>query len=132
MVPHYPEARYRLVAAEEVQEPMLRKLGAQKVVPHYREVTAVLQTGEFDLLHFAGHGGADGGHITGAAVLLEGSFQPVNGGQGYVTEPLAATVVAQKARLCGPDHSRPAALPTAERSAGPATESLSPLNSGSS
>jgi len=107
VVPHYPEARYTLQAAEQTEEPMLVAMGAQKIVPHYREVTAALGSGEFDLLHFAGHGGADGANIAEAAVLLEGSYQPVGGGQGYVTEPLAATVVAQKARLCGPDRNRP-------------------------
>lgn len=107
VVPHYPEPSHRLPSAEEKEETMLRELGAQKVVPHYREVTAVLQTGEFDLLHFAGHGGAESGQIVGAAVLLEGSFQSVNGSRCYVTEPLAATVVAQKAKLCGPDRNRP-------------------------
>ncbi len=103
VVPHYPEPRYRLQAAEEVEELMLTRMGAEKIAPHYREVTTALQSGGFDLLHFAGHGGADGGNIAGAQVLLEGSFQPA----GYVTEPLSADVVAQRAQLCGPDRNRP-------------------------
>jgi hypothetical protein len=107
VVPHYPDPRYRLGAAEGVEEPMLVELGAQKIVPHYREVTAALGSGEFDLLHFAGHGGAEGGNIAGAAVLLEGSLQPGGGSQAYLTEPLAADVVAQKVKLCGPDGNRP-------------------------
>ncbi|OUL97992.1 DUF7379 domain-containing protein [Variovorax sp. JS1663] len=107
VVPHYPEPRFRLRAAEQVEEPMLVALGAKRVEPHYRDVTATLQSGGFDLLHFAGHGVADGSSIDGAAVLLEGSYAQAGGAQRYVTEPLAAPVVARKAKLRGPDNNRP-------------------------
>jgi hypothetical protein len=107
VVPHYPDKRYRLGAAENVEEPMLVAMGAEKIEPHYRAVTAALGSGEFDLLHFAGHGTADAGNIATAAVLLEGSYQNVRNVPTYITEPLAASVVAQQAKLCGPDHNRP-------------------------
>lgn len=106
VVPCYPDPRYRLSAAEELETPMLDKMGATPVVAHYRDVIAALQSGEFDLLHFAGHGCGDG-NAANAAVLLEGSFAQVGGEQRYVTEPLAASVVAQKAKLRGPDNNRP-------------------------
>lgn len=107
VLPHYPEPQYRLLAAEGTEEPMLQAMGATPVEPHYRQVTAALQSGEFDLLHFAGHGVADGAQITRAAVLLQGEHQTLAGKLCYVTEPLAAAVVAQKARLRGPDGNRP-------------------------
>jgi hypothetical protein len=107
VVPHYPDPRYRLAAAEDVEEPMLVGMGAEKIEPHYRAVMAALVSGEFDLLHFAGHGTADAGNIATAAVLLEGSNQTVGGTLAYVTEPLAASVVMQQAKLCGPDRNRP-------------------------
>ena len=107
VVPHYPDPRYRLAAAEEVEEPMLIAMQAQKIEPHYAQVKAALASREFDLLHFAGHGGAESGSIGDAALLLEGAYESVAGEQRYVTEPLPVANVAINARLRGADGSRP-------------------------
>lgn len=110
VIPHYPEPRYRLPAAEQVEEPMLVNMAAQKIEPHYPQVKAALMSGEFDLLHFAGHGGAEAGSINDAVLLLEGTYQTVDGERRYVTEPLPVDNVATNAKLRGADGNRPLVL----------------------
>ncbi len=107
LVPHYPEPRYRLAAAEQVEEPMLVALGAQPIEPHYASTRDALKAGGFDLLHFAGHGGADSGKIGDSALLLEGVYLVTAGKRSYVTEPLSVNMVSTIARLRGVDGSRP-------------------------
>jgi CHAT domain-containing protein len=62
-------------------------------------VLALLQSGEFDLLHFVGHGTASTNEIVDAQLLLEGS---VDTHENYCREPLRVSVVARYLRC---DHS---------------------------
>lgn len=107
VIPHYPEARYRLAAAETIEEPMLVGMQLKRIEPHYPQVKAALAAGGFDLLHFAGHGGAETGNIGDAIILLEGSYQSIEGTQRYVTEPLSVDAVRSNARLRNDDGHRP-------------------------
>lgn len=63
--------------------------------------------GRFDLLHFAGHGGATGGSVSDAKIFLEGSMeQDEQGNPVFVPEELSSDTVAAFGQLAAKD-SRP-------------------------
>jgi CHAT domain-containing protein len=103
LCPDYPDPELRLATTRQEAEFLTTRLGASPVTPNEREVRALLQDGGFDILHFAGHGQADAGDIANAKILLEGRRE--NG--VYVPATLSATTVDQRARLAGPDGSKP-------------------------
>jgi CHAT domain-containing protein len=63
--------------------------------PQPTPVRNVLETGSFDLLHFAGHGLAEQGNIANAKLMLQGRVE--NG--KYVQSYLSATTVEQYSNL---------------------------------
>ena len=103
LCPDYPDPGLRLAQTREEVEFLTDRLGASPVAPNERDVRALLQDGRFDILHFAGHGQADSDDIANAKILLEGRRE--NG--RYVPATLSATTVDQRARLAGPDGSKP-------------------------
>ena len=104
VIPHYPDDRYRLVAAETVEEPMVKTtINASRIEPHYPMVKEALNGSGIDLFHFAGHGGAEFRRIDNAIMLLEGDIVD----QEYQTEPLMARTVDSEAVLRGKDGRRP-------------------------
>ena len=110
VIPHYPDTRWRLPSAEEVEEPFLKKtLGAKAVKPLQADVIDLLQTpGSVDLLHFACHGSAEPGDIDASALLLEGEIVQTPQGPAWAKESLLASTVALYAgNLRGPDGARP-------------------------
>src|SRR5262249_47477711 len=70
-------------------------LGAHNVPPHHSDVLSLLRSGDFDLLHFVGHGMAATHNISDAQLLLQGSSD----GDQYYQEPLRVSVVAQNFRF---------------------------------
>lgn len=103
VIPKYPHPDYRLPGAE-AEEPFLRdKFKATPVDPRPKPVRTILETGGFDLLHFACHGVADSQNIARAELLLEGRIE----GQNYVTEKLRATTIENLNHLVGTDGVRP-------------------------
>lgn len=111
VVPHYPDASWKLTSAEEVEEPYLRTtLGAVPVRPSdHANVLALLQgPAAFDLIHFACHGEADLGDIGSSQLLLGGEIVVGSDGKrNWVQDPLEASTVRQFANLRGADGSRP-------------------------
>lgn len=66
-------------------------LGSIEVTPNYWDALALLKSGSFDLLHFAGHGCASGDDIADAHILLAGRHD----NHLYVEEPLEVSVIRQ-------------------------------------
>ena len=111
VVPHYPDASWKLTSAENVEEPYLKEtLGAVPVSPpDHASVLALLQgPAAFDLVHFACHGEADLSEIGSSQLLLQGEIlTESNGTRGWAQDPLEASTVRQFANLRGLDGSRP-------------------------
>jgi hypothetical protein len=103
VVPSYPPP-LELPQTRSEQAFLERAVGSTGVVPHHREVLALLKDGSFDLLHFAGHGRASGDDIADAQVLLAGRRE----GGRYVEEPLRVSVVRHNFHRPPPDAPAPA------------------------
>ena len=79
------------------------RFGATKVTATPTGVRTLLRSGEFDLLHFSGHGAADPDDILDAKLLLQGLKR------GGTVEPqyLGATTVSENASLGREGRARP-------------------------
>jgi len=95
VIPHYPDARYRLLQAEQEVQFLEQLFQATAIEPQPIAVRKALESTSFDLLHFAGHGHADVNITTSAKLLLEGRIE---NGQ-YIHTYLSATTVGQFSRL---------------------------------
>lgn len=102
LCPDYP-ANLRLPQTRAEADFLVASLGAVPVPAHEREVRALLRDGDFDVLHFAGHGQADAGDIANAKIHLEGRME----GKTYIPATISASTVDQQARLAGPERSKP-------------------------
>jgi N-acetylmuramoyl-L-alanine amidase len=103
VIPDYPE-RDALPATKEEKTFLEEQLHATPVEPQPSVVMDLLrEPGGFDVLHFAGHGGADSGEIGDAKLLMQGSDE----GVAHVDAYLRARVVRAYARLEGADGARP-------------------------
>lgn len=91
MIPHYPDSRYRLPQAEQEYQFLETKFAAKPVEPQLPPVRQLLAEGNFDLLHFAGHGLAEQTNIANAQLMLQGRIE--NG--RYIPAYLTATTVEQ-------------------------------------
>jgi len=118
VVPDYPAASgYHLDGTATEATYLSRLLGATPLDPHLEPVRRALSGPEgFDLLHFAGHGGATGGGIQDAVILLEGAMALDSNGQPafdtnnqpvYDMELLRSTTVNSVAQLQAKDGDRP-------------------------
>jgi CHAT domain len=103
LCPDYPDPDMRLPQARTEADFLAASFGATPVPPNDREVRALLRAGGFDILHFAGHGQADGEDFANARIFLEGRRESGR----YIASTLSATTVDQQARLAGPDGSKP-------------------------
>lgn len=103
LCPDYPHPRLRLTETRAEAQFLTDLLGASAVTPRERDVRALLRNGDFDVLHFAGHGLADSSDIANAKILLEGRYEE----GAYIGSSLSVTTVGQQARLARPDGSRP-------------------------
>jgi hypothetical protein len=102
VVPDYPaDSGLTLPATAEEARLISEELGG-KPIPADSEsvVDALAKPGSFDLLHFAGHGEAEG---SSARILLTGRID----GDSYVPDSLFDTTVGQYARLQAKDGRRP-------------------------
>lgn len=96
LTPPYPLPEFQLPAALAEGDYLRNALGAKEVEAKLRTVLNLLgQQGSFDVLHFAGHGAADGTNITEARIMLTGE---IRSGQ-YYPEYLDASLVRSYAKL---------------------------------
>jgi hypothetical protein len=98
LCPDYPDPDLHLPQTRGEAQFLADHLGGSMVAANEHDVRALLRTGSFDILHFAGHGIADSGDIANAKILLEGRRES----GAYIRSYLSATTVAQQARLAGP------------------------------
>jgi len=103
LCPDYPDPDLHLSQTRGEAQFLADHLGGSVVAANEHDVRALLRTGSFDILHFAGHGIADSDDIANAKILLEGRRE--NG--TYIRSYLSATTVAQQARLASPDGVKP-------------------------
>ena len=104
VIPDYPHPDDRLPATADEAEYLRRVFQATPVAPHALPLRQILrQPGEFDLLHFAGHGLAEQDDIANSQIQLQGR---VENGQ-VIPEYLSSTAVTSQGRLKGPDGNRP-------------------------
>jgi CHAT domain len=96
IAPDYPQP-HRLKESASESGHLRKRLGAQDVEPHHHAVLALLRAGEFDLLHFVGHGAAASQSIADAQLLLQGTSVD----ERYFLEPLRVSVVEQNFRCSG-------------------------------
>jgi hypothetical protein len=101
--PHYADPKLDLPSARREAKFLDNLLGARLVPPGESEARKLLRSGDFDILHFAGHAHADSGEIANSKLLFEGRMA----GQTYVPSSISATTVEQLARLAHQDGSRP-------------------------
>lgn len=91
VIPNYPDNRYRLPQAEQESQFLEQHFGATAIPAQPTSVRLLLEQGDFDLLHFAGHGLADQENIANAKLMLEGRVEKNN----YVPTYFSATTVEQ-------------------------------------
>ncbi len=103
LCPSYLDPAYVLTQTAAEERFLTDRLAATPVGPGADDVRTLLRSGDFDLLHFAGHGQAKGSDITTASILLAGRKR----GTTIVPQLLTATAVAENARLRGPDGTGP-------------------------
>lgn len=102
--PDYLDPAYALTETAVEAAYLADRLAAAAVPATEREVGSLLRSGDFDVLHFSGHGLADPADVAAAKIMLTGR----KGRGGSVTpQYLTATAVAQNARLRRPDGSGP-------------------------
>jgi hypothetical protein len=105
VVPDYPDPRYVLAETPAEADFLVRSFGAKPVAPKAESVIALLKKrNRVDLFHFAGHGGATGGGVEDARILLQGRIDPdvPAGTDPYVTDELAARRIRQEGNLADP------------------------------
>ncbi|MEO1396453.1 MAG: CHAT domain-containing protein [Cyanobacteria bacterium J06634_5] len=102
-IPHYPVTQYRLPQAERESKFLEESFQAQAIPPNSKAVRKLLQSGNFDLFHFAGHGRAEQNNISNAKLLMEGRLD----GNHYIHSYFSSTTVEQFSRLKSSDGNRP-------------------------
>jgi hypothetical protein len=106
LVPEYPDPRYTLTATETEARYLSKTFGARPVKPETARVMTLLRTrNRVDLLHFAGHGGATGGGVEDARILLQGRIDQdaPAGTDPYITDELSARRIRQEGNLADPE-----------------------------
>ncbi len=92
LCPDYLDSRWRLEESAAEAAYLKDRFGAEPVAATERDVLALLRKGDFDLLHFSGHGLCDPGDVASAKIMLAGR----KGRGGAVTpQYLSATTVSQ-------------------------------------
>ena len=103
VIPNYPNKLYYLPQAQEESRYLEKTFNAQPVEPKSKSVRRLLQTGAFDLLHFAGHGEADQNSIGDSKLLMQGRIEK----KKYIHDYLSATTVKEFSHLSSQDKNRP-------------------------
>ncbi len=98
LCPAYLDPAYALAGTEQEADYLAARLGAIPVKATPTDVRRLLRRGDFDLLHFAGHGLADQSDIADAKVLLQGRKR----GKTVVPQYLSATNVTENGRWTAP------------------------------
>jgi CHAT domain len=93
LIPHYGNNSYRLPQAEQEVPFLKQTFQATAIAPTPLAVIQALQSSDFDLLHFAGHGQAEPG--APAKLLLEGKHNTTT----YIPSDISATTVSQYCRF---------------------------------
>jgi CHAT domain-containing protein len=104
IIPNYPDPDAKLPEAEQEFSFLRDTFAAQPVEPQEIAVRALLASGDFDLLHFAGHGAAPMTEILDAAVLLQGRVEQSGGQRKYLPATLDTKTVKAFAHLESPDN----------------------------
>lgn len=110
LIPQYPaDSGLALPNTAAEGQYLAATFGATPIDPHPGPVRRVLVgPGSFDLLHFAGHGGATGGSVSDARILLEGSMTRDDQGNSlFVPEELSSGIVEAFGQLRAKDGNRP-------------------------
>lgn len=95
VIPHYPDPRYCLPQAEQEFQFLEQTFQAKEVKPKSPIVRQLLESGDFDLLHFAGHGMAEQNNIDNASLLMQGRIE----GSRYIFDYLSAVTVKEYSKL---------------------------------
>jgi hypothetical protein len=106
LTPAYPDDRYVLQEPPKEAEFLERLFGARAVPAQSEPVIALLsRRNKVDLFHFAGHGGATGGSVQDARILLQGRIdkQAAPGMDPYITDELSAMQIRQQGKLADPE-----------------------------
>ncbi|WP_347354077.1 CHAT domain-containing protein [Intrasporangium sp.] len=99
LCPAYLDPAFVLAETGLEAQFLARRLGATPVKATPTDVRRLLRRGDFDLLHFAGHGLADPTDIFDAKVLLQGRRR----GNSVLPQYLTATTVSENGRWTAPD-----------------------------
>ncbi len=103
LCPDYLDPRFVLAAATMERQFLVDHFGASEVTATPSGVRKLLRSGEYDLLHFSGHGAADPDDILDAKLLLRGRRRA-----GTIeAEYLGATTVSENAGRAAEDHTGP-------------------------
>lgn len=92
--PVYADPMFSNQQGQLEQAYLHERFRAEPVTPTPTAVRTLLRSGDFDLLHFAGHGAASSDDILGAQVLLQGRRR----GRTIEQQYLSAMTVSQNAR----------------------------------
>ncbi len=103
LIPDYLDPAYVLAHTAAESEFLTDRFGATPLRATPAGVRKLLRSGDFDLLHFAGHGMADPADIADAKVLLQGRRKA----GAVIQEYLSATTVSENAAWAKPGAARP-------------------------
>ncbi len=91
IIPQYPIAKYQLPEAKQECKLLIDNFQAVLVEPQQKPVLELIKAGQFDLLHFAGHGLVNLKNMTSSKLMLEGRLE----GKNYIKNYLNSTIVEQ-------------------------------------
>ncbi|MDN5790798.1 MAG: caspase family protein [Micrococcales bacterium] len=103
LIPDYIDPAYALTQTAAEGKFLSDRFGATPLPAQPNDVRKLLRSGDFDLLHFSGHGIADPVDIAEAKVLLRGRRR----GNAILPQYLSATNVSENATWTRRDQSRP-------------------------
>lgn len=95
VIPQYPDKSYRLPQAEQEAQFLEQIFHAKAIEPQSSPVRQLLESGNLDLLHFAGHGMAEQDNIGNAKLLMQGRIEDSK----YILDYLSATTIEQYSNL---------------------------------
>ena len=101
VIPDYPHPHYELKQSVAEKSYLASKFGAQAVTPESGAVCDLISSpGQFDLLHFACHGGADLTDINDSKLLMQGEVV----GDDYQLDDFTSSIVDTFANLKSEDN----------------------------
>ena len=91
IIPQYPIAKYQLPQAQQECKLLVENFQVVLVEAQQKPVLELIKAGQFDLLHFAGHGIVDPKNMTSSKLMLEGRLES----NKYIKNYLNSTIVEQ-------------------------------------